>query len=88
MIELTDKPIDPGAMLAKVTVPEAGAVVLFLGVTREVTDERVTESLDYECYPEMARSKLGELRKEAQVGKAGRAQIDPAADESRGVVPP
>ena len=37
----------------------AGAVVLFLGTTRELTDGRQTASLDYECYPEMARDEAG-----------------------------
>jgi molybdopterin synthase catalytic subunit len=41
-------------------------VVLFLGTTRRVTHGRLTESLDYECYPEMARTKLAQLEAEAQ----------------------
>ena len=46
--------------------PEAGAVVLFLGTTREMTAGRRTVSLDYECYPEMAEKKLAELEAEAR----------------------
>ncbi len=61
MIDLTDRPIDVAAVLDRVSSPAAGAVVLFLGTTREMTDGRRTESLDYECYPEMARAKLAEL---------------------------
>jgi molybdopterin synthase catalytic subunit len=34
-------------------------------MTREHTDGRQTESLDYECYPEMAKRKLEELEAEA-----------------------
>jgi molybdopterin synthase catalytic subunit len=44
----------------------AGAIVLFLGTTREITDGRRTAWLDYECYPEMARAKLSELEEEAR----------------------
>jgi molybdopterin synthase catalytic subunit len=61
MIELTDHPIDTQALLARVASPLAGAVVLFLGTTRELTGERRTAWLDYECYPEMARKELEEL---------------------------
>ena len=60
-IELTDKTIDTTRLLEMVQSPNAGAVVLFLGTTREFTDGRQTASLDYECYPEMAKKKIEEL---------------------------
>jgi molybdopterin synthase catalytic subunit len=66
MIALTDKPIDAENLLATVATNEAGAVVLFLGTTREFTRGRQTASLDYECYPEMAEKKLTELEAEAR----------------------
>jgi molybdopterin synthase catalytic subunit len=66
MIELVTTPIDTEAVLARVASPEAGAVVLFLGTTRSVTGGRETESLDYECYAEMARAKLAELESQAR----------------------
>src|SRR5437588_2403596 len=66
MIELTDKPIDTSAVLASAASPLAGAVVLFLGTTRQVTGGRRTDWLDYECYPQMARQKLAELEGEAR----------------------
>ncbi|HZZ72953.1 MAG TPA: molybdenum cofactor biosynthesis protein MoaE [Pirellulales bacterium] len=66
MIELVQIPIDPAAVLARVQSLAAGAVVLFLGTTREITGSRRTASLDYECYPEMARAKLAELEAAAR----------------------
>jgi molybdopterin synthase catalytic subunit len=66
MISLTTKPIDPAAILTSVASNDAGAVVLFLGTTREFTQGRRTASLDYECYPEMAKKKLAELEAEAR----------------------
>jgi len=66
MIQLTRDPIDAAALLAQVTLPRAGAVVLFLGTVRELTAGRQTACLDYECYPEMARRKLEELETEAR----------------------
>lgn len=66
MIALTTSPIDTAAILAQVASNDAGAVVLFLGTTREYTHGRRTVSLDYECYPEMAEKKLTELEAEAR----------------------
>lgn len=66
MIQLTHDVIDPAELLNRVTSRKAGAVVLFLGVTREFTAGRQTESLDYECYGEMAEKKLAELETRAR----------------------
>jgi molybdopterin synthase catalytic subunit len=66
MVEITTQPIDTESLIAEVSSPKAGAVVLFLGTTREFTDGRQTASLDYECYPEMARAKLEQLEAEAR----------------------
>lgn len=66
MIELITTPIDTDAVLRRVASPEAGAVVLFLGTTRRYTGGRETESLDYECFAEMARDKMAELEAEAR----------------------
>jgi molybdopterin synthase catalytic subunit len=66
MIQLTDKPIDTTALLNRVRHPEAGAVVLFLGTTRELTAGRQTVALDYEAYREMAESQLADLEAEAR----------------------
>ena len=66
MIELTNDPIDVPAVLDSAQSPDAGAVILFLGTVRRTTDDRTTEWLEYECYPEMAQSKLAELQREAR----------------------
>ena len=66
MIELNHDPIDSSKVLESVQSPEAGAVVLFLGTTREFTAGRQTESLDYESYGEMAVRKLEELEQQAR----------------------
>jgi molybdopterin synthase catalytic subunit len=66
MFHFTDKPIDIAALLDEARSPEAGAVVLFLGTTREVTDGRKTVALDYEAYGRMAEQKLAELEAEAR----------------------
>jgi molybdopterin synthase catalytic subunit len=66
MIQLTENPIDTAALLDRVRHPNAGAVVLFLGTTREMTGDRQTVALDYEAYHEMAERKLAELENEAR----------------------
>lgn len=66
MISLTHSPIDPSTILAQVASNDAGAVVFFLGTTREFTKGRQTESLDYECYPQMAEAKLAELEAQSR----------------------
>lgn len=66
MIQLTREPIDTSALLAQAMQPESGAVVLFLGTTREMTAGRRTLSLDYEAYDEMAAKKLAELEADAR----------------------
>jgi len=66
MIQLTHEPIDAAALVARATRPEAGAVVLFLGTTRELTDGRRTVALDYDAYAAMAERKLAELEAEAR----------------------
>jgi len=66
VVELTQNAIDTAAVVARVASPQAGAVVLFLGTTRQFTGPRETSSLDYECYPEMARLKLAELESDAR----------------------
>jgi molybdopterin synthase catalytic subunit len=66
MITLTFDAIDTDAVLQDVVAPAAGAVVLFLGTTRQQTGDRRTASLDYECYEQMAQTKIAELEGEAR----------------------
>jgi molybdopterin synthase catalytic subunit len=66
MIELTTEAIDTGMLLERARHPNAGAVVLFLGTTRELTNGRQTVALDYEAYREMAERRLAELESEAR----------------------
>ncbi|GAB4157484.1 MAG: molybdenum cofactor biosynthesis protein MoaE [Planctomycetaceae bacterium] len=66
MIELTHEEIDTTALLESVRSTQSGAVVLFLGTVRELTNGRQTVALDYDAYPEMAEAKLAELEAEAR----------------------
>ena len=66
MIELTDQPIDTEQVLQQIRSPQAGAVVLFLGTTREFTAGRQTTHLEYESYAEMAERELQKLEQAAR----------------------
>ena len=66
MISLTHSPIDYYALTESVRSPQSGAVVLFLGTVRELTQGRQTTALDYEAYPQMAEAKLKELETAAR----------------------
>ncbi len=66
MIQLTEKTIDVSAVIQSVENPAAGAVVLFMGTARDMTDEQPVESLEYEAYPEMAERKLAELENQVR----------------------
>jgi molybdopterin synthase catalytic subunit len=66
MIQLTDTAIDIPSLLDRVRHPGAGAIVLFLGTTRELTDGRQTVALDYEAYRDMAERCLVRLENEAR----------------------
>lgn len=58
---LTAEPIDARAVEAFVARPGAGAVVTFAGVTRDETDGRRIEWLEYEAYDDLARAALRAL---------------------------
>ena len=61
MISITSDAIDYPALTESVRSSQSGAVILFLGTVREMTDGRRTKALAYETYPQMAEAKLVEL---------------------------
>ena len=67
---LVREPIDPAALLAQVARPANGAVLLFLGVVREVNDGRDVTGIEYSAYEPMAASELAAIAEEAS-GKFG-----------------
>ena len=64
MILITDEPLDPEATTALVCKRSNGAVVTFLGVTRDTTADRRVLHLEYEAYRPMADKKLAEIARE------------------------
>ena len=66
MLRVTDKPIDLQELVDWVTDPEAGAITIFIGTTRNNNQGRKVIALDYEAYPEMAEKELARLSDEAK----------------------
>src|SRR5437588_4183690 len=66
MIRLTSNPIDYQALVEEVRRSDCGAVVLFLGTVRDLTDGKVTTALDYEAHPSMAEKKMAEIEQETR----------------------
>ena len=66
MFRLIDKPIDLAELVACVTQPGSGAIVTFIGTTRDHNDGRRVLALSYEAYPGMAEKELERIGTEAK----------------------
>lgn len=60
MFRIVDHAIDAAEVTAAVADPKTGAIVTFIGTTRDNNEDRIVTRLEYEAYPEMA---LAEMRK-------------------------
>ena len=66
MLRLTGEPIVLDELLAAVADPKAGAVVVFIGMTRDNNEGRDVERLEYEAYAGMAERELAKIAQEAR----------------------
>ena len=64
MIELTEQPLSPDKFTEAVRRHSNGAVVTFLGTTRDNFEGKRVVTLEYEAYDAMALKKLEEVRQE------------------------
>jgi molybdopterin synthase catalytic subunit len=64
MIELTERQLDPQRFTDAVRRGANGAVVTFLGTTRDNFEGKRVLTLEYEAFDEMALKKLEEVRQE------------------------
>jgi molybdopterin synthase catalytic subunit len=84
MYRIAAEPIDVTSITAAVGTPAAGAVVTFVGTTRDHNEGRYVTQLEYEAFEEMA---VAELRKLGEAA-AARWPIEKVAIVHRiGVVP-
>jgi molybdopterin converting factor subunit 1 len=77
-VRVTNEPLGLDRLIALVRDPKAGAVVTFMGVTREVP------RLEYEAYSDMAAQRISEIVAEA-IGRHGLCRA--AAEHRAGTVP-
>ena len=89
MFVLTPEAILVGPIRAAVQRPEAGAVIVFEGTTRNHHDGRQVVRLEYEAYPGMAESQMSEIEQEirkqwpeARVAMAHRIGVVPIGESS------
>lgn len=66
MFAITDKPLDPQALVEAVRRDESGAIALFYGVVRNENLGRNVQYLEYDAYPEMAIKKMREVAAEVR----------------------
>lgn len=62
---LTRDPIDPAALLRLASRPANGALLLFVGVVRDVNDGRHVTGIEYSAYEAMAATELAAIANEA-----------------------
>ena len=68
MIEISHDPLEPERITSVVRNDSNGAVVTFLGTTRDNFQGKRVVTLEYEAFEEMAIKKMEEIRTELQAG--------------------
>jgi molybdopterin synthase catalytic subunit len=89
MIKIVQGPIDLDEVLDSVKSPEAGAINVFIGTTRNRSDGREVVSLEYEAYEPMAVKLMEAIGAEARrrwgidrftiVHRVGRVEVGDAS---------
>jgi len=92
MFKVTDGAIDLARLVRAVADPRAGAVVTFLGATRNENDGRRVVRLEYEAFTAMAEREMRALGREAarrwplrKVAVAHRVGVVPVGEASVGI---
>lgn len=66
LILITNDPLDPEPLTRAVRRDSNGAVITFLGVTRDHNEGRSVERLEYEAYSDMAEKQISTIFVEVQ----------------------
>jgi molybdopterin synthase catalytic subunit len=66
LFEVINKPIDVEEVRQKVLSRNAGAITLFIGTVREITNGKKTLHLEYQAYPAMAIKMFEQIAQEIQ----------------------
>jgi len=62
---ISDRPLDEAEVVARVSGPDAGGIVSFVGNVRETARGHDIKYLEYEAYPEMAEREMEKIATEA-----------------------
>ena len=65
-IQITREPLDRNALIASITDPGTGGIVVFEGVVRDNARGKQVRYLEYDVYPEMAVQQIREILAEAE----------------------
>ena len=65
-IQITREPLDRNALVAAVTDPGVGGIVVFEGVVRDNARGKQVRYLEYDVYPDMAMQQIREIIAEAE----------------------
>ena len=63
---LSESPLDPARLIARVQRPEFGGIATFVGVVRSHHGGRDVVGLDYSAYPDMAEAECAKIVFEAE----------------------
>jgi molybdopterin synthase catalytic subunit len=66
LIQLTREPLDRDSLVAAVSHPSAGGIVVFEGVVRDNARGKQVRYLEYDVYEEMAREQISKIIDEAR----------------------
>jgi molybdopterin synthase catalytic subunit len=58
---VSDQPLDVGGVVQRVTGPDAGGIVTFVGAVRDHSRGREIRHLEYEAYPDMALREMDKI---------------------------
>jgi molybdopterin synthase catalytic subunit len=62
---LSAEPLDVGSVVNRVTGPDIGGIVTFIGTVRDISRGHSIRHLEYEAYPEMVEREMEKILREA-----------------------
>jgi molybdopterin synthase catalytic subunit len=65
-IQITREPLDRNVLIASVSDPGVGGIVVFEGVVRDNARDKQVRYLEYDVYPEMAVQQIRKILAEAE----------------------
>lgn len=67
LVEISPDPLKVGRIISHVTLPNCGAISIFIGTTKDRFEDKKVLRLEYEVYQDMAIQKMQEIAKEMRL---------------------